>query len=427
MTRSSIIALGLAAPLVLITSLASAQAPAPPPPAPPPPAPAPAPLQVKQEYTEKPDFKPVEKRKQGWDPSIAVGGTLAFANNSSVVGQVDGSTFSFGIKLDAGLNLNHGSHEWRNTLGVVAGTTRTPAVDQFVKTSDLLAFDSIYLYHVVPWFGPFVRFSVNTQMFRGSDVRAGNTPYQISDADGKNPATVCGVSGKTIGADGLCSADDPNVLPGTASQQVVSKLSLSDPFKPTTLKQSIGLFVQPYAKDPLTIELRAGLGAQETFADSQLAVKDDATTANKIEVVRLTNANLVGAELGIAAWGKLVDNRVSYRLEGNFLTPFIKTNTAANTGKSAVQLTTIQLAGTLSFKLVEWASLDYNLRLFRDPSVLDAFQVQNTLFLTFGIAYPTKAIAPQCPACAPLPPPKPAEAPPPAQPAAPPPAQPVAK
>ena len=197
---------------------------------------------VSPTYVGKADFKN-DPRPDGWSPAVSLGITAAFANNSGVVGQSDGTSFSFGMKGDAALNYNRGLHEWRNTLGVVASVTRTPVITDFVKTSDNLNLDSIYLFHALPWFGPFARFSLHTSMFRGTDVRPTAVNYFITQADGTKSLVANSTS-----------------------------LTLSDPFRPLTFKETIGLFAQPYVSVPASFELRLGAGAQEVLADGQLAV-----------------------------------------------------------------------------------------------------------------------------------------------------------
>jgi hypothetical protein len=82
--------------------------------------------------------------------------------------------------------------------------------------------------------------------------------------------------------------------------------------------------------------------------------------------------------------------------------------------RSPVALTNVQLDAKVSFRLVEWASIDYQLRAIRQPQVVDVFQVQNTLLLTFGLSYGGKPpLPPPCTPCAgatpaPAPPPPPA-------------------
>lgn len=229
MTRlSRTTALGLAATSLLVSAVAAAQpAVGAPPPPPPPPTVAGAATAISgvaPVYVDKANFKP-DSRPDGWASKANMGLTAAFANNSGVVGQADGSSFSFGLKGDAALDYNLEKHEWRNTLGLLASVTRTPVISTFVKTSDNLNFDSIYLYHALPWFGPFVLGSLNTAMFRGTDVQAAPVSYVITRSDG--------TAGPTIAAD---------------------HLSLSDPFRPLTFKESVGLFAQPFQSVPATVE-----------------------------------------------------------------------------------------------------------------------------------------------------------------------------
>jgi hypothetical protein len=375
-------ALGLATTQLLFTGVAAAQQPpapgvpaaatAPPPP-PPPPTVAGAATSIQgvtPAYMAKPEFK--SSRREGWAPQLSFGVTAAFANNSGVAGQVDGSSVSAGIKIDAALDYNTGAHEWRNTLGAVASLTRTPAIDEFFKTSDALSFDTIYLYHVVSWFGPFLRASVGTSMFRGADVRPAPVTYQITRADGTLAPTI-----------------------------TAKRLSLSDPLRPTTLKQSVGLFVQPYRSDPFTFEIRGGAGAQEVFADHQLTVKDDAATP-VIEVQELKSVNQLGPELALSLWGSFVGKKITYKANADVMIPFVHTPGLPSDMRTSIQFTNIQLDGTISYRLVSWASLDYQFKALRQPEVIDNFQIQNTLLLTFGGAFVAK---PPTPASVPAPPP----------------------
>ena len=360
---------------------------------------------VTPEYVNKPDFK-APRKPTGWDTRIAVGGTMSFANNSSVAGQIDGSSFSFGIKADVNVDYNKVDHELRNTLGLGAAISRTPVIPEFVKTSDLLNLESIYLYHVVDWFGPFVRFQLTTSMFPGRDIRTGKASYKITELDGSvRDLNVAGTD-CTAGADG--------VVPTTCR----TSLSLSDGFRPLTFKESIGLFVQPYQKDWATIELRAGAGAQETIANNQLALADDVATAGIIELKRLQNAAQLGAELAVSVWGSVVDKKVIYKINADAMTPFLHPALAAGDDRGTFALTNVQVDATLSFKLIEWASIDYQLRMLRQPQVVDTFQVQNALLLTFGLSYGSSPAGPP-PSAPPVPPPAAAPTPGPA-PAAPP-------
>jgi hypothetical protein len=415
MTR---LALSVAASALLWSGLAAAQpapppgvpAVAPPPPPPPPPSVAGAATAIQgvtPSFVGNADFK-ADARPQGWSPAVSLGITAAFANNSGVVGQSDGSSFSFGMKGDAALDYNRGPHEWRNTLGLVASVTRTPVITDFVKTSDNLNLDSIYLFHVVPWFGPFVEFSGNTAMFRGTDVRATPVNYVITQANGTQSYLT-----------------------------TANSLTLSDPFRPLTFKETIGLFAQPYVSVPASFELRVGAGGQEVLADGQLAVTGTTPAASAtmlpmppaangydfVSLQQLTNANQLGPEVAASIWGSFVEKKVTYKINADVMTPAAHSALQPNDTRSALALTNVQFDAKVSFRLVEWASIDYQLRAIRQPQVVDVFQVQNTLLLTFGLSYGGKPPAPPpcapCAGAAPTPATPPAPAAPPPTPAAP--------
>jgi hypothetical protein len=306
---------------------------------------------------EKPPAAPPkdEKKPEGFEPRLTAGATLSLIDMRSVVGQTDGLTVNFGIKFDAGLDYRRGKHEWRSSLTMGEGLTRTPVLGEFVKSKDDLFIESIYLFHVLPWVGPFARASLQTSMFRGSDVRPAPTTYLILDENGATRAIV----GK--------------------------QLSLSDPFRPLTLKQSLGAFIQPVAHEKLNVEVRLGGGARETLADEQLAVSDDDKTP-EIEVKELVNVYQAGVELNASAWGDLLDKRVSYRVSAEVMTPLVYSDLPAGDQRGSIALTNIDFGATLSFKLVEWASLDYELKAIRQPQLIDKFQVQNSLLFTLGVA-----------------------------------------
>ena len=130
-------------------------------------------------------------RVEGWSPGLLLGGTFNLSDNRSVVGRVDGTGVTAGFMMEGSLEYNKEAHESRTTVSAVGGVTRTPALDAWVKTRDLFSLDSIYLYHIQPWFGPFGRLALDTQLFAGSDPQQEPTTYLIARADG----TPTGFSG----------------------------------------------------------------------------------------------------------------------------------------------------------------------------------------------------------------------------------------
>lgn len=262
---SVLLAMSLAAPV------ASAQPAAPP-------APPPSP---KAEYVEAPKSEE-GARPEGASAGLSLGATLNMVDNRSVVGQAQGTGFAAGYTLDAAVAYNAEHHEWRNGLISSAGTTKTPTIDTWVKTRDALSFESIYLYHALPWIGPFVRVGLDTQMFGGSDPRAAATTYAIAHVDGSTE-TITG-----------------------------TRLHLSNPFQPMTLKESAGAFVQPLRDERIRLEGRAGAGAQEVFANGVLALADDVKTPDQVEVKELKSFNQAGIEALVEATGTFRAQRTTY-------------------------------------------------------------------------------------------------------------------
>ncbi|MBK8258613.1 MAG: DUF3078 domain-containing protein [Polyangiaceae bacterium] len=327
--------------------------------------------------------------------------TLSFTDQQRVVGQIDGSTVNFGVKIDGKADVIHDEHEWRNSLLINAGLTKTPNIPEFIKNTDSLQFESIYLYHIKPWIGPFARFKLDTPMFAGTDVRPGATNYKVTSQDG----TITQTCDPTIDAE--CKT---------------TRFPLTDGFQPLTLRESIGVFAQPYKTNPITIEARVGFGAQEILADKQYAIADIADDATNcparinetpgqksavpcVEVNQLSDVLQAGLEANLEVWGKVYDDKITYKAYAGILAPFAHGDLPQSYfdagGQDDVgQLTNVDLGINVNFKIVEWASLTYELKAVRVPQLLpDTFQVRNTLMLTMGYGVDNKP--PPAPAPAP--------------------------
>jgi len=297
-----------------------------------------------------------EEKKDSIDWRLISGATFTLQDNKNVVGQQDGTAVTFGFKLDTGVDVRDGDHEWRNSLGIQAGLTRTPAVDRFVKSQDVLDLESIYLYHITDWFGAFARVAYNTTMFRGADVRAEPTNYLITQLDG----TTSNVNG-------------------------VTTLNLTDPFLPSRFRESLGLFLQPYAKEILSVETRLGGGARQTLANGQLAIVPDDEATPEVDVKELDDVFQVGAEVAVELWGSFQEKKITYRVAAEAMTPFYN-NAPDSDDKSTFELTNFNARASLSVKLVEWASLDYEFGAIYEPQLVDTVQIRNNLLLTFAFA-----------------------------------------
>lgn len=314
-----------------------------------------------------------EAAVDGWKTTLELGFNASIADSNGVVGATDGTTVQLGLALKGAADLVAGPHEWLNSLTYNVTQTRTPSVPVFVKSADEAALRSVYLYSIpsVPWLGPFARFRLNTQLFRGDLVRADRV--------------------RLVGAPAADAYQDPiDGEPWT--------FKLTSPFEPLVLRESLGAFARPLKSDALSITFSVGAGAQQVRTQGGYAVKDDPETsavtaddpetpqndvvADTIELSPLVDSTQLGAEVELELGGKLSE-QVTYGATANLLHPFYSDPEKVVDGETleGFDLANIDLSAKVSFKLARWASVDYVLTAKRQPLVVAGWQVQNNLLL----------------------------------------------
>ena len=313
-----------------------------------------APLSANESDPKTADPKVIDTqiaKKRGLVVRSVGAATASINDNQGVIGQTDGSTVTIGYKLELSSELAHDQHENRASLQLAQSVTSTPALKELVKSQDTLRADTIYLFKLVDWFGPYLRAAMSTTALPGNVIAAEDNTYAITRSDG---------SVETV---------------------TTSRLRLTDMARPLTLKQGVGLFVRPVDLVPVAFELRAGGGAHEVFADEQLAVADDADT-DEIEVEELATYHQLGVELAAGIWGSIADGRLSYKAGGEVLLPMWSEPSSEGNFSDSID---IEAFFTMSLHLVKWATVDYELRVARQPQLIETTQVSNYLLFNFGI------------------------------------------
>lgn len=301
-------------------------------------------------YVPEAEIKQAKDDNDGLDGLLGVAANLALSQNDSVAGQADGVSLLLGLSLVGGLDYIDGAHELRNTLQLIGAWAKTPAVEEFLKTNDLLGFESLYSYFITEWFGAFGRLAFASTMLPTEDVRSDAKVYSIKRQGQATPELT----------------------------RMQKRLTLSDPFQPASLMESAGLFVEPYRSQEISVSLRAGIGGRETFADGVLVLKDDDSTADIIEVVELTNVYQGGVEAFLGIKGKLFDKRMTYAAGGNVLFPLLNND---ETDRSILDLTYLGASVDVAFSVVEWMSINYQFRALYDPQLIEDVQIQNNVLL----------------------------------------------
>lgn len=288
---------------------------------------------------------------RGWDGSLSLGASSNFTQNSNVIGATDGMAWSLGAQAGGTLGYVRGQHEWANAFKLGETFTYTTALDEFVKTADELSWRTTYFYYLkpVPWLGPFGEFRFKTNIFPSYDVQSSDVTYLVDGVDY-----------------------------GTKN-----KFRLAVPFAPVYLQEAVGAFGKPVQKTQITVEVKLGFGAKHVFADGDYAVDDDKDTDGIIEITALRDLHQGGPAASLGAKGSVVGGKVQYSALVEAMVPLIN-NVSEGDDRNAGELTNLLIEAGLSFKLVSWASLDYQFKALREPQLLDKWQVQNNLLLTFS-------------------------------------------
>jgi hypothetical protein len=321
-----------------------------------------------------------EGAKPGWHPMLTLSGNLALSHNQGVVGNPNGLNLMLGylIASELGYLDDTKQHEWQNTLGWQLAYTRTATVEKFVKSIDSFDLQSAYLYHLppLPWVGPFIAFQLRMSVFPGYDIRADSTEVVELDPDG-DPVQRTDPLGNPIGNRMLEAGD---------------RLGLTGAFEPIQLRETVGMFAIPVEKEIVKVDVRAGFGAWETLVqDGKVIVDDEATP--ELEIQQLQDSVLLGPELRLAVTGLYKEN-IIYGVRGLLMYPVYH---SVDTRLEGGEKLNTEIEALLGIKFAPWLSIDYSLKAYRLPFIVDQWQIQNVLLVSITLSLIGEEDAP--PAC----------------------------
>ena len=296
---------------------------------------------------------PPPDREDGWHPALTLGANLNLASNSNFVGEVDGFSLLVGANIIGELRLIDGKHDWKNTISLNETWAKTPVIDEFLKSNDLLDVESLYRFFAWTWGGPYARLNLQTPLFSAQSVTAEPQTYVL---EGQDPV---------------------------ANGVLTDRFDLANPFEPLTINESLGMFADPVTGPHLNVSLRAGFGGRHTFANGvRLITNDDDPTA--VTFVELLDVHQAGLELFAGLDGKAAEERFSYHAGLAVLFPFLNND---KTNRGAAELTRIAFEAGLTTNVFTWMALSYQLRVINDPQLINKVQTQNSLLLTFSYTF----------------------------------------
>lgn len=298
-----------------------------------------------------------KKNPDGWKHSVNVGATGAMTTATDVIGTADGTTAQIGAVLDGALTWTAAQQELRTTLRMQYAQTRTPALDAFVKSADVVDLGSTWMYRLtaLDWVGPYARARAVSQMTDGYLMRPGATTVV------RTPAA--GAASKT-------------------EMAAKDRIALAGAFEPVLIAESAGAFANPIESKALTVKAKIGIGAQHFLTSGGYAVADDAKTP-ELELKQLVGSHQAGGVFELQADGAATE-QVSWKGQASVFAPLYSSTTTA-TGLDAMSY---ELLAGVSVKLASWASLDYVVSARRLPAILDKWQTQSNLLITTGFKLP---------------------------------------
>ena len=128
------------------------------------------------------------------------------------------------------------------------------------------------------------------------------------------------------------------------------------------------------------------MGGQQIWVRDGLVIEDKKTTT-VVELRRMKDFQQIGAELVTGIRGTLImdnlgrDRPLTYALSAGLMAPFYSNRRG---DLSFSDLIGVEIDGKITVHLFEWAALDYVLRIVRAPLIVDDFQVQHNLLLSFA-------------------------------------------
>ncbi|MEO1334245.1 MAG: DUF3078 domain-containing protein [Myxococcota bacterium] len=304
----------------------------------------------------------------GWKVTAKLGGSINVTDARNVVGAREGTAIQVGFNLGVQAKYKKGQHTWENVLTIQEAVQRTPTEgnepEQFVKSLDNLDLVSTYVYRFSDpdWLGPFAQFKLNTQIFPTSSETA--EPVTIRRTDTNNQTTD--QTGQTV-------------------------IDQTGAFEPLLLRQTAGIFGEPYTEDKFTLSFKLGLGAQQIIARGGFNLID-VVVEDDVEVYRLQEINDTfdfGAEATVAAKGFVIKDVLTWNLSTVAFLPLVTSGDVFAAGSDAdseplgtIDRLNLEVAGGLSLKLTKYVSMDWNLLVRRFPQVRDDFQITNTFLVT---------------------------------------------
>ena len=203
---------------------------------------------------------------------LLIGGDAEFSRRVGMAGYPSGYGFTLGGFLDFLVQYKPERHLVYMRLRLEEKQVKLP--DQpFQKDQDLLKLDTLYMFRALPWFGPYVRAGMDTNLFPGQVYF--DNPTEVLEING---------AGRTLGSFGRWDG----------------KFTLTKSFAPIELRTGGGISFITTASYVLDANMRVGFGGRALFNRGLLAFQDY-TPAGQYVVLRREDVFQYGMEATVVA------------------------------------------------------------------------------------------------------------------------------
>ncbi len=333
---------------------------------------------VLQDQTVEKSVRDSFSRADGWYPKLHIGGTAQLNYNKDVDGVDDGIAFTFGLVINAAADRvwdfgDSGKLEWQNKLDIEDAMTKTPTLDDFVKSKDKFDFETKLLYRVpnVEWLAPFLSFRLQTSLFPSKYISDKDITLRYYD--------------KNTDIDGKLDThneENRTGLLGTRELEAQDGYKLTDSGNPLVLTEKLGIIFDAYQSTPFNASFQVSVAGQElvvTGEDQYVAFDDDSDDAY-YDVRKLISTNALGLDFTAKFNGVLVE-RFNWEAFGRLYYPFIVDE---DHGLDGADLIHAEIGAKVSVKISDWGSFDYTLEVKRDPFVTTLWQISTNVLFTVG-------------------------------------------
>jgi hypothetical protein len=275
--------------------------------------------------------------------NLVLGGDAEANRRSDVVGFRSGYGFTVGGFVDFLLQYKPPKHFVYTRLKLEEKQVKLPG-EPFQKDLDELKFDAVYVYRVVPWFGPYARVGAQTALFPGTVNFS--TATEVVEVD-----------------------RDDRPLRGLGTHK--GKFELSRSFAPSELKGGAGLGFIVVASNWFDANFRVGFGGRLLFTRGLLSARPSEVKGT-FNVFRRGDATQYGIEATAVA-SLRISRWVLATTELELLEP-------VHDWKNPI----VDWESNVGLRLASFVSFNYVFKLLLDRDRSDHLQTEHRLILRFS-------------------------------------------